>query len=125
MTDRVLASAIPPVFHAEWRVVGFIDPDGTRGPTDDVWSIQSDRIDTPDGELMVREVIIEIEADQDSHLVNFSNNCIQCAFLRSNKQPETVLAVWYLGGTERRRFLLRQSSRFEQQETKSDTRKPG
>ena len=100
------ASDIPDELQGEWRVACYFDPDGTRGPTPDTWVIYNDRIQTPDGDLLVGSVMREVEPDQDLHLISFTNYGVQCAFLRSSEEPGSMLAVWHLGGREVRRFLL-------------------
>jgi hypothetical protein len=104
--DRITLTSIPESFHGQWRAASFRDPDGTGGPTSDTWDIHAERIVTPDADFEVATVTANIEPGQDLYLVNFSNNKLQFALLRSQSQAGKLLIVWYLSGREVRRFLL-------------------
>jgi hypothetical protein len=104
--ERSTLTTIPKPLHGLWRVASFRDPDGKGGPTPDSWGIHADRIDTPDATFEVAAVTPDVEPDQELHLVNFANNRLQFALLRSHAEPGRLLVVWYLSGQEVRRFLL-------------------
>lgn len=104
--DRVTLTTIPESFHGRWLVASFRDPDGSGGQMPESWALHAERIDTPDAIFEVAAVMARVEAGQDLHLVNFSNNKLQFALLRSQGQAGRLLVVWYLSGQEVRRFLL-------------------
>jgi hypothetical protein len=114
---RASYTMVPEPFHGHWQMVSYCNPGETPRAVSDSWNIYPDRIETPDFVFAMASVTANIEPDQDLHLINFSNQGIQFALLRSKALSGRLLVVWYLSGQERRRFLLVQRTPSRESET--------
>jgi hypothetical protein len=124
--EKIVLSEIPQNMCGSWKVVLFEDLKGESlsGDQLDVWQIKADSINFGEaGKLQVREVQALIESNQDLHILNFSDNGLQCAFIRSNTFPDTYQVVQYLDGKQKMKCLLTQKTIKELKAVANEVRK--
>jgi hypothetical protein len=104
-------STAPGCLRGAWNVLSYKDPEGTFGTTDDRLVIAADKVESVDFIFELSSVSSLVEDDQALHLMSFSNNVLQMAFLQSDGKPDHTECVWMLSGVESRRFQLGKDDR--------------
>ena len=100
---------MPEAFCGTWTVQSYQTPDGKNvaGEEKDHWQIRPQSVTCGNAKaLVIKKVETRVEGHQDLHLVSFSNNNLQFAFLRSYNKPDDLLVIEYLFGEEKLRCLL-------------------